>query len=74
MTGMFNTSYMTNLQLKLLDLNHTAELYEKYHLTKALLNYDLILIRDILHGLGIIFIFENKFGIISIRAVSVEYP
>ena len=34
--------------------------YAKYQLTNKLLNYDLILGRDILHGLGIIFNFKNK--------------
>ena len=60
MTETFNTSYVSNLNLKLLELYHTAEIYAKCHLTKELLNYDLILGRDILHELGIIFNFENK--------------
>ena len=35
-------------------------MYAKCHLTDKLLNYDLILGRDILHELGIIFSFANK--------------
>ena len=60
MTGMFNTSFITEIILKLPELNHSAEIYAKYHLTDKSLNYDLILDRDILHKLGIIFNFKNK--------------
>ena len=60
MAGTFNTSFVTEMILKLPELNHSAEIYAKCHLTDKLLNYDLILGRDILHELGIIFNFENK--------------
>ena len=60
MVGTLNIFYMINLDLKLPELNHNAEFYAKHHLTDKLLNYDLILGRDILHGLGIVFNFENK--------------
>ena len=46
------------LKLKLLDLHHTAKIYAICYLTS--LNHNLILCRDILHELGIIFNFENK--------------
>ena len=38
-------------------LNHFVQIYAKYHLTNKLLNYNLILGRDLLHLLGIIFNF-----------------
>ena len=60
MTGTFNMSYMTVLDLKLPELNHSVEFYSKCHLTNKLLNYDLILGGDILHELGINFNLENK--------------
>ena len=60
MAGTFNTSYMTSLNLRLQELNHTAEIYAKRHLTDKLLNYDLILVRDMQHELGIGFNFENN--------------
>ena len=56
----FNTTFVTEIILKLSELNHSADVYAKCHLTNKLLNYDLILGRDILHKLGIIFNFENK--------------
>ena len=60
MTGSFNTTFVTEIILKLPELNHTPEIYSKCHLTDRLLNYDLILGRDILYESGIIFNFENK--------------
>ena len=51
---------MTDLDLKLMELNCTSEIYAKYHSTDNLLNYDLILDRDILHKLGIVFNFKNN--------------
>ena len=60
MAGTFNTTFVTEIILKLSELNHSAEIYAKCHLTDKLLNYDLILGRDILHELGIIFNFKNK--------------
>ena len=60
MAGTFNTSFVTEIILKLPELNHSTEIYAKYHLNNKLLNYNLILKRDIIHELGIIFHFENK--------------
>ena len=60
MAGTFNTAFATEVILKLLELNHSAKIYAKCHLTDELLNYDLILGRDILHKLRIIFNFKNK--------------
>ena len=42
------------------ELNRTVKICEKYHLIDKLLNYNLILGRDILHELGIIFNFIIK--------------
>ena len=55
----FNTTFVTELKLKLPELNHTAKIYAKCHLTNKLLNYDLILGRFILYELGIIFNKKN---------------
>ena len=52
MAGTFNTTFVTEIILKLPELNHSAEIYEKRHLKIKLLNNDLILGRDILHKLG----------------------
>ena len=60
MTGTFNTKFMTELKLRLTALNHTAEITVQCHLTNNVLNYDLILGRDILHELGIVFILIPK--------------
>ena len=59
MAGIFNTSFVTEIILKLPELNHSAEIYAKSHLTNKLLNYNLNLGRDKLHKLGIISNFEN---------------
>ena len=60
MVGTFNTTYFTEIILKLPELNHSAEINAKCHLPNKSLNYNLILGRDILHILGIVFNFENK--------------
>ena len=60
MAGMFNTSFVTEIILKLAELNHSAEIYAKFHLRNKLLNYNLILGRDILQELRIICNFKNK--------------
>ena len=60
MEGTLDTSYMTNLDLKLPELYHNAEIYAVCHLTDKLLHYDLIRERDILHELGIIFKFKYR--------------
>ena len=54
-----NTTFVTEIILKLSELNRSAKIYAKCHLTDELLNYNLILGRDILHKLGIIFNFET---------------
>ena len=56
----FNTTFVTEIILKFLELNQSAEIYAKCHFADKLLNYDLILGRDILHELGIIINFKNK--------------
>ena len=60
MAGTFYTSYMTNLDLNLPESNHTVEVDAKCYLIDKLLNYNLILSRDILYELDIMFNFENK--------------
>ena len=60
MTCTFITTSITESELKLLKLNHTAEIYTKHHLTNKFLNYDFILGRDTVYKLGIMFDFENK--------------
>ena len=59
MAGTFNTIFVTKIILKLSELNHSVEIYAKCHLTDKLLNYDLIVGRDILHELETIFKFKN---------------
>ena len=60
MAGTYNSTFVTEIALKLPELNHSAEIYAKCHLTDKLLNYNLILGRDILNKLGIMLNFENK--------------
>ena len=60
MAWTFNTTFVTELKLKLPEINHTLEIYVNYHWTNKLLSYDLILGRDILHEYGIIFSINNK--------------
>ena len=60
MAGTPKTTFITKIILKLPELNQSAEIYTKCHLTDKSLNYNLILGRDILHELGIIFNFKNK--------------
>ena len=60
MAGTFDTTFETEIILKLPELNHSAEVYAKCHLTDKILNWDLILGRDILHELGIVFNFEKQ--------------
>ena len=56
----FNKTFVMKLKLKTPKLNYSAEINTKYHLTDTLLNYNLILGRDILHEVGKIFHFKNK--------------
>ena len=55
-----NTAFVMELRLKLMELHHSAIIYAICHLVNKLLNYNLILGKDILHEQGIIFNFENK--------------
>ena len=70
MVATFNTSFVREMILKLSELIHTAKINTKCHLTDKLLNYNLILGRDILHELGIIFNIKNK--IITWQQVSIS--
>ena len=74
MAGTFNTTPLSEIILKLPELNHSAENYAKCHLTDKLLNYNLIRGRDILHKLGIIFNFENKTIIWQEVSISMKPP
>ena len=60
MIGTFNSTFVTEIILKLLELNQSAKIHTKCHLTDNLLNYNLILGRDILHEQGIIYNFKNQ--------------
>ena len=51
MAETFNMTFVTKLILKLPELNHSAEVYAKCHLTDKLLNHDLILGMGILYDL-----------------------
>ena len=55
MVGIFNTTFVTEIILNFLELDHSAKICTKYHFTNKSLNYNLILGRDILHELGIVF-------------------
>ena len=70
----FNTTFVNEIIFKLPELNHSAERYAKCHLTNKLLNYDLILGRDILHVLGIIFNFKNKTITWQEDSISMKLP
>ena len=53
MEGTFKTTFVTETIIKLLELNYSAIIYVKCHLTNKLINYNLILG----HKIGIIFNF-----------------
>ena len=74
MAGTFNTTSVTEMILKLPELKHSAVVYAKCHSTDKLLNYDLILGRDILHELGIIFNFQNKLIMWKEVSISMKPP
>ena len=63
MAGTFNTTSVTEIILKLLELNHTAEIYVKFHLTYKLFNYNLILGKNMLHKLGKIIYFKLELSL-----------
>ena len=50
MAGAFNTTFITEIIIKLPELNHSTKIYPKCYLTDKLLNYNLILGRDIVIG------------------------
>ena len=60
MAGTFNTSSLTELNIKLPELNHTAMITTEFHVTNAKSNYDLIFGRDLLRELGINLNFKNN--------------
>ena len=53
MAGTFNTTFVTEIILRLPELHHSAKIYVKSHLTDKLQNYNFILVKYILHDLGI---------------------
>ena len=71
MAETFKTTFVTELKLKLPELNDSAKIFAKCHLTNKSLNHNLVLGRDILHELGIVFNFENKI-IITWHEVSIS--
>ena len=74
MVGTFNITFIAEIILKLMELNYSKDIYAKCHLTNKLLNYDLILGRDILHKLGIFFNIENKTIIWQEVLISIKPP
>ena len=74
MAGTFNTTFVTKIMSKLSELNHIKNIYAKCHLTDKLLNYDLLLGREILHKLGVIFNFKNKTIIWQEVSISLKQP
>ena len=53
MAGTFKITFVTNLILKLPEVNYSTDIYKKCHNTDKLLNYDLILGNNILYKVGI---------------------
>ena len=53
MTGLFSTSYETTINITLPELNPTAHISAKMHVTKNKSNNDFIFGRDLLRELGI---------------------
>ena len=74
MAGTFNTTFVIEMILNFPELNHSAEIYAKCHLTNKLLNYNLILGRHILHKLGIIFNFQNITNTWQEASISMKPP
>ena len=74
MAGTSYTTFVRERIFKLPELNHSADLYAKCHLTDKLLSYNLILGRNILHKLGIIFNFENKIITWQEASISTNLP
>ena len=60
MAGTFKTTQTAKIELKLPELNSTANIAVKCHVTKEKSNYDLIIGRDVLRELGITLDFLNN--------------
>ena len=60
MAGTFKTTRSMKIELRLLELNSTANITVKCHVTKEKSNYDLIIGRDVLRELGITLDFSNN--------------
>ena len=60
MAGSFSTSYETTINLTLPELNPTAHISAKMHMTENKSNYDVIFGRDLLRELGISLDFKNN--------------
>jgi len=60
MVGAFSTSSLTELNIKLPELIHTAMITADFHVTNVKSNYDLIFGRDLLRELGINLNFKNN--------------
>ena len=60
MAGSFSTNAECNVEFTLPELNPTAVIRHRMHVTKHMANYDVIIGRDILHQLGIVLDFQNK--------------
>ena len=60
MAGTFKTTRTAKIELKLPELNSTANIAVKCHVTKEKSNYDLIIGRDVLRELGITLDFSNN--------------
>ena len=58
--GKFQTNGKTSAKFKLTELNPTAEIEHKFHVTSTLSRYDMIIGRDVMKTLGMIIDFENK--------------
>ena len=60
MAGTFNTNQIVNINLKLPELNSTAEIKVECHVTKNESNYDIIIGRNILREVDIILDFAHN--------------
>ena len=69
-----NTISTTEFELELLEVYHAAKIAAKYYSTDKLLNLNLILGRDILYELGLIFKFEYKSITLQEISISMKPP
>ena len=60
MAGTFNTTHTCEATFKLPELNQSAKIKTKLHVTKMKGSYDVILGRDVLRELGIILDFQSE--------------